>query len=60
VLVDETGDVAEAHVAQSSGREDCDQSARETVLARWKFKPARLNGINVAWREKVAVSYQLR
>jgi protein TonB len=60
VLVDESGDVTEAQIAKSSGREDCDQSARETVLARWKFKPAQFNGVSIPWRERVAVSYQLR
>ena len=60
IVIAPTGEVSEAKIAQSSGREDCDLSAKETVLSRWEFKPARLNGVNVAWRERVAVSYRLR
>ncbi len=60
ILVDVDGSVGDAQVSVSSGREDCDESARETILASWRFSPARMNGFAVAWRERVAVSYQLR
>ena len=50
VLVDETGKPLEVSVARGSGHSVLDRSAREQVLARWRFKPAMVNGHAVrAW-----------
>ena len=60
VLIDQAGDVARAAVVRTSGREDCDAAALETIIDSWRFTPAKINGIPVPWRERVAVSFELR
>lgn len=54
------GSVRDARLAQSSGREDCDRAALETIRERWRFEPARWNGHAVDWRERVVVVYTLK
>jgi len=46
VLVDERGRAKRAEVSRSSGYDDFDESARNTVLTRWQF-PARENELQV-------------
>ncbi len=46
VLIDAQGRARRAEVSRSSGYEDFDQSARNTVMTRWKF-PARENELQV-------------
>ncbi|RIL12486.1 MAG: hypothetical protein DCC75_00385 [Proteobacteria bacterium] len=60
ILVSQDGSVAEANILNSSGRGDCDAAARKTIMERWRFEPARLNGFPIDWREKVVVNYNLR
>ena len=60
VVIGTTGEVKEAKVVKSSSREDCDASARKTLLENWRFEPARLDGRPIEWRETVLVSYRLR
>jgi protein TonB len=46
------GSVAEVTVAQSSGFSQLDDAALKTVRERWRFIPARLDGIPVeSWVE---------
>ena len=54
------GSVRSATIARSSSRADCDDAALKTILERWRFEPAMLNGEPVEWREKVVVSYRLK
>ena len=44
VVVDEAGNPVEVSVATSSGHRVLDRAAREQVLRKWKFVPARQNG----------------
>lgn len=59
VEVAKDGSVKSCNVLRSSGREDCDNAAVETVRERWRFQPATLNGIPVQSREKIVVVYNL-
>lgn len=54
------GSVEQVDVIESSGREDCDQSALSTLLHRWRFAPAVLKGEPITSREVVVVRFQLR
>ena len=58
--IDEAGDVTAATIRTSSGREDCDVSALDTVRSKWKFEPARRDGIPVRSEEKIVVTYALK
>lgn len=50
ILVDIDGRPLEVDIEQSSGHRLLDRSARDTVLARWLFEPARRDGRPVqAW-----------
>lgn len=60
IVVGKDGRVKNAEIIQSSGREDCDESARRTIIESWLFEPARRNGYPVEWGQKVAVSYRLQ
>ncbi len=59
VLIGSDGEVGEVQILKSSGRADCDESAKRTLLQSWRFEPATSNGIPISWREKIAVAYQL-
>jgi protein TonB len=58
VLVEVSGKVADARVAQSSGYDALDQAAEE-VLYSWRFNPAHRDGQAVAAWVKVPVSFTL-
>lgn len=60
ILIDTSGRVQEARLAQSSGRKDCDEAARDTIVEDWRFSPAMLRGVAIPWRQRVAVAYRLR
>ncbi len=60
VLVDETGKPLEVTVARSSGHALLDRSAREQVLAGWRFQPATLHGQAVRAWAQVPVAFDLR
>ena len=60
VLVDESGRPVEVQVERSSGYPLLDRSAREQVLAGWRFQPAVLNGQRVRAWARVPVSFNLR
>ncbi len=60
VLVDETGKPLEVSVTRGSGHSVLDRSAREQVLASWRFKPAMLNGHAVRAWATVPVTFAMR
>lgn len=60
VLVDENGKPLEVSVTRGSGHAVLDRSAREQVLATWRFKPAMLNGHAVRAWATVPVTFTLR
>ena len=60
VLVDETGKPVEVSVTRGSGHALLDRSAREQVLAAWRFQPAMLNGHAVRAWATVPVTFALR
>ena len=60
ILVGKEGVVKKADVVESSGRQDCDRAALSTILEKWRFEPARVNGMPVDWPERVLVRYDLR
>lgn len=59
VLVDETGKPVEVSVTRGSGHALLDRSAREQVLANWRFQPAMLNGHAVRAWATVPVTFAL-
>ncbi|SHM46504.1 energy transducer TonB [Rhodanobacter sp. OK091] len=59
VLVDETGKPLQVTVEQGSGYALLDRSARDQVLAGWRFLPAMVNGQAVRAWARVPVSFQL-
>ncbi|BFI95048.1 MAG: energy transducer TonB [Rhodanobacter sp.] len=59
VLVDETGKPVQAEVEQSSGYAVLDHSAREQVMAHWRFQPATAEGHAVRAWARVPVSFVL-
>lgn len=60
VLVDETGKPLEVQVERGSGYALLDRSAREQVLAAWRFQPAVIDGRAVRAWARVPVSFDLR
>jgi protein TonB len=60
VLVDETGKPLDVVVEHGSGYGLLDRSAREQVLAGWRFQPAMVNGKPVRAWARVPVSFDLR
>jgi len=60
VLVDEEGKPVQISVEQSSGYALLDSSAREQVLANWRFQPATVQGRAVRAWARVPVSFELR
>ena len=59
VLVDENGMPVRVEVEQGSGYALLDRSAREQVLAHWRFQPAMLDGHAVHDWARVPVSFVL-
>ncbi len=51
------GEVTAANITESSGRSDCDESARSTILNQWKFAARGSSG---PVRQKIAVRFNLR
>ena len=60
VLVDETGKPLQVDVEQGSGYALLDRSARDQVLAGWRFQPATVNGQAVRAWARVPVNFNLR
>jgi TonB family protein len=59
VLVDVDGSVKQVEIVHSSGFELLDDAARETVLRRWRFVPARAHGIAVESWVRVPIRFAL-
>jgi TonB family protein len=59
IIVGSDGTVRDASVQQTSGRDDCDESAIKTLRDAWIFKPALRDGTAIEVKEKVAVVYKL-
>ena len=60
VLVDETGKPLDVVVEHGSGYALLDRSAREQVLAAWRFQPAMVQGKPVRAWARVPVSFNLQ
>ena len=60
VLVDEQGRPVEVIIEQSSGYGLLDRSARDQVLASWRFQPASVGGRVVRAWARVPVNFELR
>jgi periplasmic protein TonB len=60
VLVDETGKPLQVQVEHGSGYALLDRSARDQVLAGWRFQPAMVNGQPVRAWARVPVNFNLR
>jgi len=60
VLVDETGIPVQVEVEHGSGHALLDRSAREQVLAHWRFQPAMVNGHAVRAWARVPVNFVLQ
>ena len=58
VVVAADGRPASVTVLQSSGYDVLDTSARETVRTRWRFVPARRNGIPVEDSVQVPIRFR--
>lgn len=59
VLVDAQGRPQEVSIERSSGHTALDRSARDTVLQRWRFRPAQRDGHDVAAWGLVPVRFTL-
>ena len=57
-IIDEQGHVTQTKVSTSSGREDLDQSARDT-LSTWTFQPATLKGKPVEVSYTITLNFKL-
>lgn len=60
VLVDESGKPLQVTVERGSGYALLDRSAREQVLAGWRFQPAMVNGHAVRAWARVPVNFDLQ
>ena len=60
VLVDEAGQPVQVEIEHGSGSSLLDHSAREQVLAHWRFQPAIVDGHAVRAWAHVPVSFALR
>lgn len=60
VLVDETGKPVEVEIERSSGHALLDTTARDQVMAAWRFQPATANGKAVRAWARIPVTFDLR
>jgi protein TonB len=60
VEIAKDGRVKAAQLLESSGREDCDLTALNTIRERWRFEPARFLGQPVEWSQRISIVYSLR
>ena len=59
VLVDEQGWPKSAEIERSSGHRELDRTAREHVLARWRFHPAQRQGRAITAYALVPINFRL-
>lgn len=60
VLVDTEGKPVQVEIEQTSGHSLLDRSARDQVLANWRFQPAMVQGHAVSAWARVPVSFELQ
>ena len=58
VLVDEQGWPRSVEIEQSSGHRELDRSAREHVLAKWRFHPAQRQGRAISAYALVPIDFR--
>lgn len=58
-LIDQLGSVKKVSMITSSGRHDLDDAAQSTVASKWRFNPAKKEGIPVESEEQVVVVFRL-
>lgn len=58
-IIDQLGAVKKVSMITSSGRHDLDDAAQSTVASKWRFNPARKEGIPVESEEQVVVVFRL-
>ena len=59
VTIDRSGAVREVSVSKRSGCDECDESAKRTIYAKWRFQPALKNGEAVDSQELIAIVFKL-
>ena len=59
VLVGADGAVERIEIAHSSGFDSLDDSAIETVRSRWRFIPARRDGVSIESWVEVPIRFAL-
>jgi len=59
VLVDEQGWPKSVEIERSSGHRELDRSAREHVLAQWRFHPAQRQGRAISAYALVPIEFRL-
>jgi len=59
VAIAADGQVERVTILESSGRDDCDEAARASLLEKWQFAPAVVKGEPVGSSERVVVRFQL-
>jgi TonB family protein len=59
LTVDETGDVAVAEIAQSTGFERLDLAAVAAAESDWRFMPGRVNGEPAVMQMKIKINFKL-
>ena len=59
LTVSAEGRVAQADIVTSSGRDDLDQTARQWIMAHWRYKPALANGAPAASQTLASVTFSL-
>lgn len=60
LTIGERGEVIDITKVVSSGRNDCDQAAMDTISNLWRFLPAMVDGQPIVSRHKIAVRYVLK
>jgi protein TonB len=59
VWIRDDGTVEDVKIHQSSGDESLDQSALSTVRDRWRFVPARRNGVDVSCQALLPIRFRI-
>ena len=60
VVIDPDGRVADARVARSSGHERLDRAAVAQALRKWRFVPAKRDGMPVTGQAQIPVRFELQ
>ena len=60
VWIRDDGTVEDVKIHESSGDASLDESALSTVRDRWRFVPARKNGVSVSCQALLPIRFRLR